>query len=396
MVRKVLCGAGIGALIGLLIVFMAFASAMTATTALESRERLQQQRSEASFQNMTRDEWVYKQKEPDHILGRISVSQARSGDIESANKNIGEIKKLDPDIVRNVAVHEMLHRVVQYGKVDQPEQKLRPVLDKARTITNGIKDPLLKADALRRIADVQEQYMDGPADRDQARKTYDEAAKLVLTRPADPEPTVYWFNPWLLLWPAGLAIFVAFLLALLMPLFDMAAFARKPSKITAEDEGVEDEDDEEEEKAKAVAAPIAEVPDAELTAPAAEEVPMATMQTDMPMADVPMAGDMPMADVPVPAAAAPPSKMMSAAAAAPPSKMMTAAAQQPGAPAPGANPDKKTMMARSGQPGAATMLAKGAAAQTMLVKGGAATKLAESDEAMPLPDEGGPRKTVKK
>jgi hypothetical protein len=388
MVRKVLCGAGIGALIGLFIVFLAFIGTMTATTVerraeaghVEAREKLQQQRSEASFQNMTRDEWVHKQKEPDHILGRISVSQARSGDIDSATKNIAEIKKLDPDIVRHVAVHEMLHRVVQYGKVDSPETKLRPVLEKARTITKNIKDPLLQADALRRIADVQEQYMDGPADKDQARKTYDEAAKLVLNRPAEPEPSVSWFNPWLLLWPAGLAIFVAMLLALLMPLFDMAAFARKPSKITAEDEGVEDEDDEEEEKAKAVA----EVPDAELTAPAAEEVPMATMQPDMPMADVPMATETPMAEVPMPAAVVPPAKMMSAAA------------QQPPVPAATGNPDKKTMMARSGQPAAATMLAKGAAAQTMLVKGGAATKLAESDDAMPLPDEGGTRKTVKK
>lgn len=382
MMRKVLCGAGIGALIGLLIVFMAFAGAMTATTQLESRERLQQQRSEASFQNMTRDEWLYKQKDPDHILGHISVSQARSGDIDSAAGNIKEIKKLDPDIVRNVAVDGMLHRVVQYGKVENPEQKLKPVLDKARTVANGIKDPLLKADTLRRIADVQEQYMDGPADKDQAKKTYEEAAKLVLTRPADPEPTVYWFNPWLLLWPAGLAIFVAMLLALLMPLLDMAAFARKPSKLTAEDEDVEDEDEDDEEE-KAVPPPAAEVPDAELTAPPAEEVAMATMQTDMPMADVPMADDM--ADVPMPAAAPPPSKMMSAAA------------QQPPVPAATGSPDKKTMVARAGQPAAATMLAKGAAAQTMLVKAGAATKLAESDEAMPLPDDaGGTRKTVKK
>ncbi|MBL8795933.1 MAG: hypothetical protein JNM56_18675 [Planctomycetia bacterium] len=393
MVRKVLCGAGIGAVIGLFIVFMAFIGTLTATTVerraeaghVESREKLQLQRSEASFQNMTRDEWLYKQKEPDHILGRISISQARSGDIDSAAKNIGELKKLDQDIVRNVAVHEMLHRVVQYGKVDQPEQKLKPVLEKARTVAGGIKDPLLKADALRRIADVQEQYMEDTASKDQARAAYAEAAKLVLNRPVEPEQSASWFNPWLLLWPAGLAIFAAMLLALLMPLLDMAAFARKPSKITAEDEGIEDEDDEDEKPAAPVVevpvaeAPVAEVPDAELTAPPAEEVPMAA---DMPMADVPMAGDMAMAEMP--AAAAP----------APPSKMMTAAAQQPGAPAPGGNPDKKTMMARSGQPAAATMLAKGAAAQTMLVKGGTATKLADSDEAMPLPD--ATRKTVKK
>lgn len=387
MMRKVLCGAGIGALIGLLIVFMAFAGAMTAATRLESREKLEQQRSEASFQNMTRDEWVYKQNKPDPILGRIAVSQARSGDIDSATKNIEAIKKLDPDIVRHVAVHEMLHRVVQYGKVENPEQKLKPVLDKARTITKGINDPLLQADALRRIADVQEQYMEGPADKEQARKTYEDASKLVLSRPADPEPTVYWFNPWLLLWPAGLAIFAAMLLALLMPIMDMAAFARKPSKITAEDEGVEDEDDDEEEDQAPAAPPAAEVPDAELTAPPAEEVPMATMEpampmAEMPMADVPMASDL--ADVPMPAAA-------------PPSKMMSAAAKQPAVPAASGNPDKKTMMARSGQPAAATMLAKGAAAQTMLIKGGAATKLAESEDALPLPDDAaGTRKTVKK
>lgn len=388
-------GSSIGALVGLFIIFVAFLNAMTGATAPESRERIAQQRSEASFQNMTRDEWVYKQKDPDHILGRIAVSQARSGDISSATKNVEQIQKLDKNIVRNVAVHEMLHRVVQYGKVEQPEKNLRPVLEKAKEIAKAIDDPLLKADALRRIADVQEQYMDDPQAKEGAKALYAEAAKAVLNRPPTEPPPTYYFNPWLIAWPVGLAIFAGALFCLVRPLLGgLGAATSQATKASEDEEGEEEEEKEEEEeeaKVKPAEAPPAEtpVPAAETPAPPQEDA-LAELGSEAPLAATepaspPAAGTaetteeaaVSLAPAPLPTASAPGSKLMAAAV-----------QQAAGGPA-GGSPDKKTMMAK---PAAATMLAKGAA-KTQLARTGQVTKLADSPEALPLPEE---RKTPPK
>jgi hypothetical protein len=373
-VKTALCAGGVGLLAGLLVIFIGIVGVITRSKP-EAPEPTYAQLQEAAFMGMTRGDWIFKKMEPNQVLGRIAVVQSQTGDLEATIGKI-EDKNLRVDAVRNQAVYDYLH-----NKVGPTERPTAADIDAAKKIALSIKDQLLRADALRRVGEVQLR-----ADPAGAKITLQEAVTAV-NAPVPPtfEPPPPLFNPTTLLWPVGLAIFGILLALCLKPLIEGLAPAR--GRVVAEEE--EEEEDEDEEKAEAV--PAEAMP--------AEAVPEPAMAAEMPVADVPMepvAAEVPAADM---ALAAPPG--------APPSQLARAGADvAPGAAAAvdpkktmigRAGPANPTMLTRSG-PANPTMLAsKGPAAKTQLAQEGALpTKIADQPDALPLPNLPPTGKTQKK
>jgi hypothetical protein len=362
--KSALYGAGIGALIGLLIIFVGFVNKVTRTTPTV-REPTYEERSQAAFMAMARNDWIFKKKDANHILGYIAVVQADTATPEQSSEmdiTIGRIEKdkLSPDVVRNVAVSTYLHQKVPAADKAPPE-----VIQAAKRIAGQIQDPLLKADALRQIAFVQAR-----GDTEGAKKTAQEAAAAVPSpSPVYTEAPTPLFDWNMLYWPAGLLILCFLAVWCLVGLLSGMGAGR--GRAVEEDE--EDEEDEEEEqprkKAKSALAaeepppvaeeppPVAEEPDAALVP--AEEAPMAEMPAEVPMAKEPTAVQQP--QLAPGGTAARGSPLMASAAGGAPAAAGPASA--------GARVDKKTMMAKQAQ-------------QTMLAKQGQATMLAPK-EALP-------------
>lgn len=374
-VKTALCAGGVGLLAGLLVIFVGIVGVLTRTKP-EAPEPTYAQLQEAAFMGMTRGDWIFKKMEPNQVLGRIAVVQAQTGDLEPTIGKI-EKEKLRVDAVRNQAVYDYLH-----NKVGPTERPSPADIATAKGIAMSIQDQLLRADALRRVGEVQLR-----ADPAGAKVTLQEAVTAVgapLAPAFEPPPPL--FNPTTLLWPVGLAIFGILFALCLKPLLEGLTPAR--GKVVAEEE---EEEDEEEEKAEA--APAEAMP--------ADAVPAEAMPAEMPVAEVPMepvaAAEVPAAEMGMaPPPGAPPSQLARAGVDAAPG---VAAAVDPKKTMIGrAGPANPTMLAKQG-PANPTMLAmKGPAAPTQLAQEGALpTKVADQKEGLPLPNlPGGPGKTQKK
>ena len=336
-VRRALFGAGVGLVLGALVIFVGLVSVLSGAKPVV-QEPTYEQRLQTAFRNMARDEWTSKIKDPNLILARISVNQLRTGDMDTTLTRINE-QQIPVDEIRTNAVYDYLNHMVQATEPPRPE-----VIKTAKEVAMKIQDPLLKADSLRRVGEL-ELRLDPKA----AAETF-KAAAAAIPNPIVPVPQPSLFNPIMLLWPVGLAIFGFLLVWLMLGVFDSGT-----GKAVATDE---DDDEEEEETPRMAEAPMAEAP----------------------MAEAPIVDDVPLADSPAPALAAPMPARPSA---------LSGAVPAGAAPVPGA-PDKKTMMARAPQP---TMLAKQGQA-TQLAKQGVPTKLADTTEALPLDDK--PVKTATK
>lgn len=370
IIRPALFAAGIGLVIGLFMIYAGIVNVVTRAKP-EAPEPTYAQLSEAAFMGMTRGDWIHKKLEPNQILGRIAVVQSQTGDLESTVAKI-EKDKLRVDAVRNQAVYDYLH-----NKVGPTEKPAAADIEAAKKIAMSIQDQLLKADALRRVGEVQ--LRSDPAG---AKATLQEAVTAVgapLAPAFEPPPPL--FNPTTLLWPVGLAIF-GFLIALMLkPLLAELTPAR--GKAVAEHEEAEEE--EEGETEEAAEAPPAEVPMAE----------------PPPVVDVPMAGE----DVAAEAVAAEALEGEMPLVAPPPplgSSALSRAAQeqQAGELAATADP-KKTMMGRQAVPTQLarqqpkpTQLARQAPAKPTMIAPAQAlpTKMADNPDGMDLPT----GKTVKK
>src|SRR5262249_40244984 len=147
-IRPALLAAGIGLVVGLLIIYTGIVNVVTHAKP-EAPEPTYAQLSEAAFMGMTRGDWIHKKLEPNHILGRIAVVQSQTGDLETTVAKI-EKDKLRIDAVRNQAVYDYLH-----NKVGPTEKPAAADIEAAKKIAMSIQDQLLKADALRRVGEVQ-------------------------------------------------------------------------------------------------------------------------------------------------------------------------------------------------------------------------------------------------
>jgi hypothetical protein len=357
----------IGLLVGALVIFLGIVNVITEAKPKPIHEPSHRERGEAAFMSMARDDWIYKKKDGNHVLGRIADAQAQEGDLRDFEATVARIdaQELNPDVVRNVSVYDYLHH-----KVVSIEKPTLEAIEPAKKIAESIKDPLLKADALRRVGEVQLR-----ADVGEAKKTLQMAANTITTPmppPLDPPPPPL-FNPTMLLWPAGLAVFGLLVGLCLHGL--MGSLPGRATKVVAEEE----EEEEEEEAPAAAEAPLAEAP------PMAEPPPM----VDVPVASDEVAaeaaaaeafaGEVPFAGAPLPMG----SSALSRAA----------TEQQAGEMVAAADP-KKTMMGRQAVP---TQLARQQPKPTQLARQAPAkptmlapvqamlTKVAETDQPMELP-----------
>jgi hypothetical protein len=382
-VRTAVFGGAVGAVAGLLVIFVGIMSMLVGAKA-EQKENSAEQRYQLSFLMRARDDWTSKVTDNDHVRGGIAVIQARVDDFDGAKQSIEKVTKLEKDIIADVAVYDYLwHK--GFAKLEKPKQE---EVDRAHKFASSIQNPLYKADALRRVAEAQILI-----DPEKAKPILREALAAVDASPKVPEPPPPTFNWLVLLWPVGLFVFGFVLVACLKPV--IAGLAPPRGKVVAaEEEEEEEEEKEEEEKAKENVAAQAE---AEAVA-TAEAVPADVMPAEAVPADV----------VPMEAVAEPVGSEMALGAPppAPPSQLARAGAEA-AAPAASADP-KKTMVGRTG-PAQPTMLARSGPAQpTMLAKQGPATptqlaqegalptKVADAKEALPLPNLPPGGKTQKK
>jgi hypothetical protein len=338
--RVILCGALMGLTVGLLVAFSMFMTGFLAAKA--KTPEVSPGQKQQSFMAMARDEWSFKLNDPDSVLGRIAVVQIRTGDFEGAKQTIEKIQGLDRNTVNNVGVYDRL-----YNKVSPTTPPDQAVIDSAKTLANSIQDPLLKADALRRVAEIEERISP-----DAARATLKQAAGVVTSAPP-PEPPPP-FNYWTLLWPAALTIFGLVFGALAYGLFGGGVAVPAKPKTRAEEEEDEEEEEEDEEEEKE------EKADVDLVSQAPE-----------PVAEEPVAPPPPPAPARAPAGA--PSATRTAPPAPQPASQLAAAQPQAGMSA----EEKKTMMAKQAQ---ATMLAKQAQATMLAKQASKPTQIAPPDQ----------------
>ncbi|MBY0526064.1 MAG: hypothetical protein K2R98_21900 [Gemmataceae bacterium] len=221
--RAGLFGAVVGIVVGLLIIFISVVNALIGPRALP-RDRAAEARAQASVAMADTGSRV---PDSEQNLRRIAMVQARTGDIDGALTTINASKNPVPgskDAVKFDVVDDYL-----YQKVGNSLKPDKTVYTRARKIADSIENPLVKADALRRIASAQE-----PHDPEAAKKTLQEAVKLTFDTPWTASDAPQIFNIWMLLWPAGLAIFGFLLVLFALPFVEAFAEALAPGDIDVE------------------------------------------------------------------------------------------------------------------------------------------------------------------
>jgi hypothetical protein len=186
MIRAALLGSALGALVGLLVVFVGIVNGLTGPRVGAPAAAAVGEEPAARLDSET-------------VLRRIAAVQARAGDFNAAQATVGLIPvDSNPDaqdLARNAIIEDYLfQKVRREGGNDE-------VLANALKMAESIGNPLIKANALQQVAAQQERF-----DAAAAKKTLAQANQLAQGAPwVSGRPPL--FQVWLVLWPVGLAVF---------------------------------------------------------------------------------------------------------------------------------------------------------------------------------------------
>jgi hypothetical protein len=222
--RAGLYGAVIGAVVGLLVIFASVANGLI-TPPQAPRDRLADARAQAESGAPSGGPRAF---DSEQNLRRIALVQARTGDADAALATINASKNPAPgskDVLKYDVVDDYLYQKI--GTTQKPDEE--EIFKRARKVADSIENPLIKSDALRRIATSQEVHFP-----DAAKKTAAEALKLTTDAPWTAEAQGSIFNVWMLVWPVGLAFFGFLLVLLSLPLVEAFADALAPGDIDVE------------------------------------------------------------------------------------------------------------------------------------------------------------------